>query len=69
MSRPLPEPGPATSAGPTSENRVKQLFEKKSENGKIPLIIQAKDPGKTRLVELQFGEPTAQSKKEVRPAP
>jgi len=41
----------------------------KSENGKIPLIIQAKDSEKTRLVELQFSEPAAQPKKEVPPAP
>jgi hypothetical protein len=44
-------------------------FEKKSENGKIPLIIQAKDSEKTRLVELQFSEPAAQPKKDVLPVP
>jgi hypothetical protein len=44
-------------------------FEKKSENGKIPLIIQAKDSEKTRLVELQFSEPAAQPKPEVPSTP
>jgi hypothetical protein len=45
------------------------VVEKKSENGKIPLIIQAKDSEKTRLVELQFGEPAAQPKHGVPSTP
>ena len=48
---------------------LQKEFEKKSENGKIPLIIQSKDSEKTRLVELQFGEPAARPKQEVLPAP
>ena len=48
---------------------LQKEFEKKSENGKIPLIIQSKDSEKTRLVELQFGDPAAQPKQEVSPAP
>ena len=48
---------------------LQKEFEKKSENGRIPLIIQAKDSEKTRLVELQFSEPAVQPKTEVPPAP
>ncbi len=36
---------------------LQREFEMKTETGKVQLVIQAKDSTKTRIVELQFGEP------------
>jgi hypothetical protein len=44
---------------------LQKEFEKKSVDGKIPLVIQAKDSAQTRMVELQFGKPAEPAK----PAP
>jgi predicted metalloprotease with PDZ domain len=42
---------------------LQREFETKSVNGKITLLIQAKDSNTTRTVELQFNEPPPQEKK------
>ena len=44
---------------------LQKEWEKKSVDGKIPLVIQAKDSEQTRTVELQFGEPADRTKKEA----
>jgi predicted metalloprotease with PDZ domain len=43
---------------------LKREFEKPSANGMIPLTIRVKDSDATRVVELQFSEPSAQMPKE-----
>jgi C-terminal processing protease CtpA/Prc len=46
---------------------LKREFEKPSANGMISLTIQAKDSGATKVVELQFSEPSAHIPKESEP--